>query len=419
MDDLAGLGKVAQALLQAIQSAVGTMYRPRAIRNERKAAADAEAYKIITTARALASARIVEADMGELVERAAMRFVQEEINKQANIEAIVDRTIACLESDKIRAESIITPDPNFLLDFFEKCSHASNDKIREIWARILAGKVSDTIDASAKLIDCLRFVNVDLAEQFAAIVPQVYLFQGFFLSMANVISPTTISVDWQADGRLLAEIGLLERVRPICFKFGHLTVQISPPNDRLEPNWATDFYEFTPSGAQLALAVCERMARHRDQLFEDKTFEVDGVEYVDRRYKQGLWIPRHNLGYKFQPIVYTDELAEIDATIMSEDEQIDIVCGHMFMALNEQSSLEISVRSSGDGRMRHRILTIDYTKDNLAIVQHIDIGKHRLQKKERRFLRRLLSYSKGLKAKPKPAHRRNKGEPSVRRGRKP
>ncbi len=52
MEDIGRVGCAAEKFLDLIQSAVGTLYRPRAIRLDGRAAAEAEAYKIVALAKA-------------------------------------------------------------------------------------------------------------------------------------------------------------------------------------------------------------------------------------------------------------------------------------------------------------------------------------------------------------------------------
>jgi hypothetical protein len=89
MDDLAGFGKAAEKFLALLESSVGALYRPRAIRREGKAAADTEAYKLVALANAEVKASIVKADgQYDLEQRALNRIRQQELTKQTNIESI-------------------------------------------------------------------------------------------------------------------------------------------------------------------------------------------------------------------------------------------------------------------------------------------------------------------------------------------
>jgi hypothetical protein len=93
MEDLAGFGKATEKFFSLIESAVGTLYRPEAIRAEGRAIADAEAYKVVALARAEAEAKGIQTDsQQELAERAVARIRHQELLKQSNIDSIVEIT---------------------------------------------------------------------------------------------------------------------------------------------------------------------------------------------------------------------------------------------------------------------------------------------------------------------------------------
>ena len=100
--DLAGLSQPITKLIEVVSSAIGTGYRPRAIRNE----ADAKAYEILALSRAEAEADRERCDIKlrsalarpeeitrenpEIAARAKQRLLMREIEGQQNIEAIAE-----------------------------------------------------------------------------------------------------------------------------------------------------------------------------------------------------------------------------------------------------------------------------------------------------------------------------------------
>jgi Protein of unknown function (DUF2806) len=139
VEDLAGLGRAVEKFLGLVQSSVGTLYRPRAIRHEGQAKADIEAYKVVTVAKATVEARRIslEADQ-ELAARAVVRLRHEELTKQENLESIINLTIPRIENSTIDDEV----DKDWLFGFFESCASVSNTDIQDLWSKVLVEKVT-------------------------------------------------------------------------------------------------------------------------------------------------------------------------------------------------------------------------------------------------------------------------------------
>jgi hypothetical protein len=120
-------GKPIKKLIGVVSDAIGTLYKPRAIRNE----ADAEAYKIGTIAEAQAKATLIQDDAElELIERAKRRLVTQELKRQENIEQIAEKSISHFAEQA--SENPINND--WSARFFERAQNISEDKMQEIWA---------------------------------------------------------------------------------------------------------------------------------------------------------------------------------------------------------------------------------------------------------------------------------------------
>ena len=105
MDDLAGLGKVAEAILDKVAKVTGTLYEPTKFRRLGRAQADVEAELILKrTAAELeaddmrrnhrAKLDIAMLDANELKSRAGGRLLAQEIRRQKNIERIIHDAIS-------------------------------------------------------------------------------------------------------------------------------------------------------------------------------------------------------------------------------------------------------------------------------------------------------------------------------------
>ncbi len=146
---LAGdLGTPASILIEKISDAIGGIAKPWQI--QRVANAEAQADLI----RAEAQIKI-----GDIEHRALQRMINEEAKKQRNIENIADAA-ACKLTDQSHPEEL---DDDWISFFFEKCKSISDEKIQEIWARLLAKESDDIGSFSKQTIDILsKMGNSDI-----------------------------------------------------------------------------------------------------------------------------------------------------------------------------------------------------------------------------------------------------------------
>jgi hypothetical protein len=182
IEDVAGLGKAAETLIDRISAGIGKRYKPRAIRNEGGALAealldtecakvDAKVYEIVKVAEAESKANLIrlqgDIEAAKLRERAGARFLNTAIRKQANVEAIIDKSVALLESAK--EEEPATIEDDWIMRFLEYAENVSNEQLRQVWARILADKAVATRRSMSLLtLDSLRLMEPHQAESFEA-----------------------------------------------------------------------------------------------------------------------------------------------------------------------------------------------------------------------------------------------------------
>ncbi len=172
--DLAGLSRPLTKLIEVTRAAIGTLYKPRAIRTE----ADAEAYKIMTIASAKAQAK-VEAKRIELIgkadnaqvsieyqpglaERALERALHHEIKNQQNIELIVDQAALALPA-------VVSDDPvnaDWSRNFFFEAERISDREMQQLWGRVLAGETAKPGSFSLRTLNTLKNLSRREAELF-------------------------------------------------------------------------------------------------------------------------------------------------------------------------------------------------------------------------------------------------------------
>lgn len=228
VDDLAGLGKAAEKLIGEISKGIGTLYRPRAIRNEGKA----EAAKILAIELAKAQAEEQTKDLAiaghlnrvalltnndpGIVERAKARLLLQEIQGQLNVEAIAEKAIAHLP-ETVSDEQL---SDEWRQRFFKYAADVSTDEMREIWAKILAGEVAQPKSCAARTLDVLHNLSQREAGAFGRLAAISFKapFQG----------PVKISDEHSAFGSfgvsyddllILRDAGLLSYVDNVRMRF--------------------------------------------------------------------------------------------------------------------------------------------------------------------------------------------------------
>lgn len=145
-------GKPIEKLIETVSSAIGTLYKPRAMRKE----ADAEAYKIEKIEEAKAKRLILKTDAEfEILHRAKERLINQELNRQLNIENIAEKTAKYL-SDSVSEQPV---DIDWRTKFFNKSQDISNDEMQEIWAKILAEEISSPGQISVRTLELVSYLS--------------------------------------------------------------------------------------------------------------------------------------------------------------------------------------------------------------------------------------------------------------------
>lgn len=173
VDDALGIGKYSKPFEKFIEVAskgLGTLYRPRSIRKE----ADAEAYatrakaeaasdEILLISKTGAECKVIQADAElEIIERAKNRLINHEIQKQINLEAIVEKAEKYLP-EQVSDDPV---DDDWRTRFFNVTKDVSGEEMQEIWAKLLAGEVAKPGSFSLRSIETLRNMTNKEAKLF-------------------------------------------------------------------------------------------------------------------------------------------------------------------------------------------------------------------------------------------------------------
>lgn len=150
------LSKPATVLIEKISEAVGGAFRPSQIRRVARAEADAE--KIRAAA---------DIEVTELQRRALNRFINEEAQRQANIESITRLALPDVSPDA-KPEGI---ESDWITKFFEQCRLISDEDMQKLWAKILAGQANRPGSFSKRtvaLVAALEKSDVETFEKLSA-----------------------------------------------------------------------------------------------------------------------------------------------------------------------------------------------------------------------------------------------------------
>lgn len=162
----------AEKLIEAVSGAIGKAYEPRHVRKM----AEAKAYElklIADTVRNNSDVPIVYDSTGvsidtsnyeEIAKRASYRLAFQEITKQQNIEAVVDRAYDELSGEEFANNEPVSQD--WMSRFFNSVEDISNEKMQEIWGHILAGEIRSPNTYTYRTLECLRNITQQEAEVF-------------------------------------------------------------------------------------------------------------------------------------------------------------------------------------------------------------------------------------------------------------
>jgi hypothetical protein len=152
--NLGDLSRPATVLIEKIADAVGAVFAPYQVKRLGKAEAE------VALIKAEANIKITD-----LQRRALQRFVEEESQRQLNIESIASKAIPQL-SEGSAPEKI---QKDWLTNFFDKCRIVSDDEMQSLWSRVLAGEANRPGSYSTRTVNFLSTLDRKDAEQFATL----------------------------------------------------------------------------------------------------------------------------------------------------------------------------------------------------------------------------------------------------------
>jgi Protein of unknown function (DUF2806) len=152
--NLGKLSKPADTLIKKVSGAIGGVFEPWQIRRVAKAEAEANLIKAKS-----------EIEITDLHRRAMHRFVEEEANRQENMEQITKKAFPQLE-DKSDPSMM---DDDWVTNFFDKSRIVSDTEMQELWASVLAGESNSPGTYSKRTVNFLGDLDKKDAELFVAL----------------------------------------------------------------------------------------------------------------------------------------------------------------------------------------------------------------------------------------------------------
>ena len=149
--NLGELSKPADSLIKKVSKLLGGFFAP---------------YQVIRMAKAEAAAALIKEqntiEITDLNRRAMHRFVEEEAQRQENIEAITAKALPQLKQG---AQPDIIED-DWVSNFFDKSRIVSDDQMQNLWSRVLAGEANVPGTYSKRTVNFLSDLDKVDAEWF-------------------------------------------------------------------------------------------------------------------------------------------------------------------------------------------------------------------------------------------------------------
>ena len=171
--NLGDLSEAAKTLIEKVSNAIVGIFEPWQIRRVAEAKADAA----IITAKG-------EIQVTDLHRRAVRRWIDEEAQRQKNIEDITKQAIPHL-TENADASKI---NNDWITNFFDKSRIISDSEMQELWARLLAEESNKPGSYSKRTINILGDLDKNDAEIFTALC-------GFCCVFENVTTPLILNFD--------------------------------------------------------------------------------------------------------------------------------------------------------------------------------------------------------------------------------
>lgn len=275
-------GKPIEKLIETVSAGIGVLYKPRAIRKE----ADAEAYKMEKLEEAKAKALILKADTEyEILERAKQRFVHQEVNRQTNLDNIVEKSTKHLK-DTVSEQPV---DEDWRTRFFNRAQDVTSDEMQEIWSKILATEVTTPSTVSLRTLDIVSNLTKQDAEVFQKAAKLSFsngyilkigpnnAFDEFGLTYSDLLQLRAADLIFENDN-LNITFNHVGQLNGTIIIYGNRLFKVSKVNTT---KYTFNQVKFTPAGEELLKTLeIEHDSLYINKFIEEKTKEGFSFEEI-------------------------------------------------------------------------------------------------------------------------------------------
>ena len=172
--NLGNLSKPADTLIKKVSDAVGGFFAPYQVKRMAKAEAETAMIKAQS-----------ETEITNLHRRAVHRWIEEEAQRQKNMEDITDKALPQLDENATPG----SVENDWIVNFFDKSRIVSDNEMQELWSRVLAGEANTPGTYSKRTVNFLSDLDKADADLFTKLC-------GFGWMIGNVVP---LVFDFQAE----------------------------------------------------------------------------------------------------------------------------------------------------------------------------------------------------------------------------
>jgi uncharacterized repeat protein (TIGR03899 family) len=299
VNDLLGIGQSFDKLLGVIENGVGKLYEPTHLKNIAKAKAaeirlieaaktDAEIDRAKQLSKLQPDVVLNLSNVNiDLIERAKIRLARQEIERQSNIDNIVEQAVIALPNtvDNKPVER------DWTNRFFQAAQDISETEMQNRWGKVLAGETTQPGRFSIRSLEVLRNLSSREASLFATVCSLVTQGNEFIIKIPDDKSGMFMVEDSEAMSKLgfthnvfikLVDAGLLhpESTLEMTFKVQekplilmnngrHFRAEVAE-NNNTSQEIVFQTVNFTEAGRQLGTLVPNNFQQHYFDLLSSR-----------------------------------------------------------------------------------------------------------------------------------------------------
>ena len=182
--DLAGLSQPLTKLIDCVSCGIGKLYEP--VHTKRMARAKAEEICLISEAAneninlpikySQGGVTVDSQDAEALLQRTGSRLLFQEMQKQQNIETVIENAYEDLKNEKEVSEEPV--DKDWILRFFNSIEDISNEEMQKLWGKILAGEIKKPHSYSLRTLEIMKNLTQYEAKLFQKVAAFVFALDG-------------------------------------------------------------------------------------------------------------------------------------------------------------------------------------------------------------------------------------------------